>query len=639
MLKELTYGASGAGLGKVATAKRYNYFPAFAVDVAVTESYGYGGPSRAVTSRSTQLHYFGANQERFDQTFAWNRDGSPASVGYPRCFSGGCPSFGSPARTVSNSYAHGFLTGVNGYASIGYHKNGLVASVAHVNGVTATTANDPVLIRRPASIQIAGPGWSQWTGGYSYDGAGNIKAIGPDRFAYDGASRLVTAQMGIGGQTNTQQHAFDAFGNVQSITTNGIVRHTPTSTSTNRLEGSGPTAPVYDDAGNLRSWPGAAYEYDRLNMTTRRTVGGEDWLFAYTADDERIWSFRTNLGGSILTLRDLGGKVLRRFDSHLGWGTFTDSIYRGGDLVATVDQANTVTHFHVDHLGTPRILTNASGQAIRYYTYYPFGEELFPANDTQPFRFTGHERDLLSTLSVADDHDYMRARDTRPILGRFLSPDKAASWNPGQPQSWNRYAYVTGNPLKYLDPDGNWALLALATIEIGLTIFDLNETSKVIADPASDGWRKYSAVGLLAVGLATPGGGYTKLTDDVADAGRLLAQNYLRGKEFESAARKALDVAENTTVFRPAGARGTRPDSMTRAVWEFKDRVEVSNSLQLKLQAIVAKMRGLPLNLVVSSRTKRISESLRTAIRDSGGTIYEFDPEADTLRALTNHLP
>ncbi len=34
--------------------------------------------------------------------------------------------------------------------------------------------------------------------------------------------------MGIGGQTNTQQHAFDAFGNVQSITTNGIVRHTPT---------------------------------------------------------------------------------------------------------------------------------------------------------------------------------------------------------------------------------------------------------------------------------------------------------------------------------------------------------------------------------------------------------------------------
>lgn len=49
----------------------------------------------------------------------------------------------------------------------------------------------------------------------------------------------------------------------------------------------------------------------------------------------------------------------------------------------------------------------------------------------------------------------MRARDTRVILAKFLSPDKVASWNPGQPQSWNRYSYVGGNPLKYVDPDGN----------------------------------------------------------------------------------------------------------------------------------------------------------------------------------------
>lgn len=193
----------------------------------------------------------------------------------------------------------------------------------------------------------------------------------PDRFAYDGASRLVTAQMGIGGQTNTQQYAFDAFGNLQSITTNGSARGTPTSTSTNRLTGAGTT---YDAAGNLTSWPGATYELDRLNMTTRRTVGAEDWLFAYTADDERIWSYRTALGGSVFTLRDLAGKVLRRFDAHLGWGSITDSIYRGGELLATVDSANTVTHFHVDHLGTPRILTNSLGQDIQYYTYYPFGE-------------------------------------------------------------------------------------------------------------------------------------------------------------------------------------------------------------------------------------------------------------------------
>lgn len=400
-----------------------------------------------------------------------------ATSDYPRCFAGGCPPTGSPARTVTNSYSQGFLTGVNGYASIGYHKNGLVASVTHVNGVTVTTANDPVLIRRPASIQIAGPGWSQSTGTYAYDGAGNIKAIGPNSFAYDGASRLVSAEMGIGGQTNTQDYHMDGFGNIQAVTTNDLARRMiPTSLTTDRISGFGA---AYDAAGNLTAWGGSdSYEYDRLNMTTRRTTGEEDWLFAYTADDQRIWSYRLAGGGSFFTPRDLGGKVLRRFESHTSWGTFTDSIYRGGELLATVDQANTVTHFHVDHLGTPRILTNSLGQDIQYYTYYPFGEELFPANDTQPFRFTGHERDLLNTAGGADDHDHMRARDTRVILGKFLSTDLILG-SPHAPQSWNRYAYVMGNPLKYTDPYG----LTASCSQVSSAVHCQDQTTVVAAAP------------------------------------------------------------------------------------------------------------------------------------------------------------
>jgi hypothetical protein len=38
-------------------------------------------------------------------------------------------------------------------------------------------------------------------------------------------------------------------------------------------------------------------------------------------------------------------------------------------------------------------------------------------------------------------------------LGRFLSFDPVGG-NPAAPQSWNRYAYVLGNPLKYTDPHG-----------------------------------------------------------------------------------------------------------------------------------------------------------------------------------------
>ena len=47
----------------------------------------------------------------------------------------------------------------------------------------------------------------------------------------------------------------------------------------------------------------------------------------------------------------------------------------------------------------------------------------------------------------------MHARHTNPTTGRFLSVDPMGA-NPGMPQTWNRYSYVTGNPLKYVDPQG-----------------------------------------------------------------------------------------------------------------------------------------------------------------------------------------
>ncbi len=74
------------------------------------------------------------------------------------------------------------------------------------------------------------------------------------------------------------------------FTNNGSTRWTPTSTSTNRL-----SSGTCDAGGNLTNWNGAAYGYDRLNMPTQlcssgtlAACSGENYLYAYTADDERI---------------------------------------------------------------------------------------------------------------------------------------------------------------------------------------------------------------------------------------------------------------------------------------------------------------------------------------------------------------
>jgi len=52
-------------------------------------------------------------------------------------------------------------------------------------------------------------------------------------------------------------------------------------------------------------------------------------------------------------------------------------------------------------------------------------------------------------------YDFLK-REYHPVWGRWVSPDPAGlgAVNPANPQSWNRYAYVTNNPLALTDPTG-----------------------------------------------------------------------------------------------------------------------------------------------------------------------------------------
>ncbi len=130
-------------------------------------------------------------------------------------------------------------------------------------------------------------------------------------------------------------------------------------------------------------------------------------------------------------------------------------IYRGGALLAAETPPG-VRHFHLDHLGTPRLVTNSVANQTAYHYYYPYGEEVSAFNqDTERLKFTGHERDLASTTGAGDDLDYMHARHCSPVTGRFLSVDPSGeSRKLDKPQSWNRFAYARSNPVTRFDPDG-----------------------------------------------------------------------------------------------------------------------------------------------------------------------------------------
>ena len=383
------------------------------------------------------------------------------------------------SRPICSSYANGFLHAVLPYyaAAVGYQPNGMLTSVVHSGlaiGVTDTIAPDPNAMARPASISTAGatfPGtgldgdWS--TGTYGYDGSGNIKAMthdalktGDDAYVYDNVGRLRSATMTVGGGAHSQAQTFDVFGNITSMTTDGAPLSFDVGAATNRIANA---SYLYDGAGNLWQWPAGTNTttatYDALNQMTSLQGYGISRVLGYDASGERVLIREGN--AYTLTLRDLGGKVVREvaFDPGVPagqqWSWKKDYVYRDGPLLASVSAAAGIHHYTLDHLGTPRLVTNRCGERVAQLNYAPFGQEIVGGNQdaSERMRFTVHERDLGMADRTNDDLDYMHARYYSPTVGRFLAVDEGNA-SMQDPQSWNRYTYARANPIKNLEPNG-----------------------------------------------------------------------------------------------------------------------------------------------------------------------------------------
>lgn len=493
LLKELTYGtgktAADRSAGKVKTATRHNWHDRFAMDVVVTETSTYGGKDGRVSQRDT----IASTGPSFTQSWTYTDLGLPATVTYPACLHADCVGK-APARTVSSSYSFGYLSAVPGYASaITYHPNGLVAQVSHANGVNWMQENDPDGMRRPRSIRLTGAVTSGVLGPYTYDGAGNMAKVGTgEDYLYDRWSRVVRGTFTNGPR---QDYTFDSFGNLTQIMTtqaggtpqcppvgNATCRTMSTVATTNRLSAAG-----YDGAGNQTGWGGLTYGFDALNMLRSLQGGGNDWLYVYTADDERIWSFDFAANQSRWRVRDLSGKVLREY-VHTGvpggtvWSWGKDYVHRDDQLLASVSPTEGTRHLHADHLGTPRIITTQSPpvQTIEQHHYFPFGEELAAVQSGEVMKFTGHERDYNSTGGTSDDLEYMHARYCSPHTGRFLNVDPSPrSADPDKPSSWNRYSYANGNPMLLVDPTGENATVTCDPDQNCLVAVE----AQIVADP------------------------------------------------------------------------------------------------------------------------------------------------------------
>jgi RHS repeat-associated protein len=101
-----------------------------------------------------------------------------------------------------------------------------------------------------------------------------------------------------------------------------------------------------------------------------------------------------------------------------------------------------------DHLGSTAITASADGTLQSELRFKPWGEPRFVSGATlTDRRYTGQRTEGTGLVDYG-------ARFYDPSLGRWVQPDSLIP-DPANSLDFDRYQYVRGNPLKYVDPTGH----------------------------------------------------------------------------------------------------------------------------------------------------------------------------------------
>ena len=130
----------------------------------------------------------------------------------------------------------------------------------------------------------------------------------------------------------------------------------------------------------------------------------------------------------------------------------TTYYFYGNGLTAQDDGTDYLT-YHFNNVGSTMAVTDDKGNKIASYEYSPYGQIINRDQKedglTIPFLYNGQ-------YGVTTDDSglyYMRARYSNVDIRRFLNQD-VLTGTLERTSSLNRYAYVEGNPLRYLEPFG-----------------------------------------------------------------------------------------------------------------------------------------------------------------------------------------
>jgi len=207
--------------------------------------------------------------------------------------------------------------------------------------------------------------------------------------------------------------------------------------ATNRLLAQGVYS--YDANGNLTAMPSITNTYDienRLQQAVHTLNGTEQYV--YNPSNQRVWKKDASQSETAYIYGPDGARLATMnasWGNGLHFGSTTLELRLGGRLITSVASGDSAGSLVEDRLGS-----------VGASQYFPYGET---RSGGAGFQFATYRSDSATQFYYAQNRYYYSK------IARFLTPDPYKSGAKfTSPQSWNRYAYVEGDPVNMYDPAG-----------------------------------------------------------------------------------------------------------------------------------------------------------------------------------------